>query len=71
MRGVLCGDDDRKTTIMRKGLTKYLGFYRKNATCLINFARDNFKLLVINKYIKVLLNLVKPLILHPFTSFHL
>ena len=51
---------------MRKGLTEYLGFYRKDATCLINFARDNLKLLVINKYIKVLLNLVKPLILHPF-----
>ena len=43
----------------------------EDKVAFVNFARDNFKLLVINKYIKVLLNFVKSFILHPLTFFHL
>ena len=70
MRGILRGDGDRKTTIMRKGLTKYLGFYRKDAICFVNFARDNFKLLIIKKHIEVLLNFVNSLIFQLITFFY-
>ena len=56
-------------TVMWKGLAEYLGFYRNDTICFINFAGDNFELLVIEKHIKVLLNLVNSLILHPLTFF--
>ena len=55
---------------MRKVLAEYLGFYEKDTIRFVNFLGDNFELLVIKKHIKVLLNFVNSLILHPLTFFH-
>ena len=54
---ILWGDCDSETAIMRKGLVKYLGFYRKDTICFVNFAGDNFELLVIKNISKCCLTL--------------